>query len=120
MKRKKLLINVSRLLAVLMLFSVFAETASALQGTVQLLTTATLTQLGDGSYQATVNISNNGTVAAQDVVFSTASLGSAAGTPAPQTVGNIPAGGVVSTVFKFSASAGASGAAVVERYAGSY
>jgi GH35 family endo-1,4-beta-xylanase len=120
MKRERLLINISHLLAFIMLFSVFAETASALQGTVQLLTTATLTKLGDGSYQATVNVSNNGTSAAQDVVFSTASLGSAAGTSALQAVGNIPAGGVASTVFTFPASAGASGAAVVERYAGSY
>jgi hypothetical protein len=97
MKPEKLLINVCHLLAVIMLFFVFAETASA-QGTVQLITTATLTKLGDGSYQATVYVSNNGTGSAQNVVFSTASLGSAAGTSALQAVGNIPAGGVASTV----------------------
>ena len=118
MKGKKLLINVSRLLAMIMLFSVFG--AAVAQGTVTLVTTATLTQLGNGSYQATVNVSNNGTSTAQDVMFLTASLGSAAGTPALQTVSDIPSGGVASTVFTFPASAGASGTAVVERYGGSY
>jgi GH35 family endo-1,4-beta-xylanase len=118
MKREKLLINVSHLLAVIMLFSVFG--AAVAQGPVTLVTTATITTLGDGSYQATVYVSNNGTGTAQDVVFSTASLGSVAGTPAPHAVGNIPSGGVASTVFTFPASAGVSGATVVERYAGSY
>ena len=114
MKREKLLINVSHLLAVIILFSVFG--AAVAQGPMTLVTTATLTQLGDGSYQATTYVSNNGTGTAQNVVFSTASLGTAAGTPAPKAVGNILAGQFVSTVFTFPASAGAPGAAVIERY----
>src|SRR5579862_6459958 len=118
MKGKKLLINASRLLAISMLFSVLG--AAFAQVPVTLVTTATLTALGDGSYQATVYVSNNGTSTAQNVVFSTASLGSAVGTPAPQAAGDIPSGGVASMVFTFPASAGASGAAVVERYGGSY
>ena len=87
MKRERLLINVSHLLALIMLFSVFA------QGTVQFITTATLTKLGDGGYQATVNVRNNGNGTAEEVVLSTATLGAAAGTPAPQAVGSIPARG---------------------------
>ncbi len=118
MKREKFLISVSQLLAVIMLFSVFA--APVAQATVQLVTTATLTKLGDNSYQATLSVRNNGTDMAQEVVVSTASLGSAAGTPAPQAVGNIPAGAVASTVLNFPASAGASGAAVIEHFSGSY
>jgi GH35 family endo-1,4-beta-xylanase len=102
----------------IMLFSVFG--AAVAQGTVNLVTTATLTMLSSGSYQANVNVSNNGTGTAQNIVLSTALLGSAAGTPAPQSLGSIPANGVASAVFTFSASAGASGAAVVERYTGSY
>ena len=119
MKAEKLLINVSRFLALIMLFSVFAESATV-PGTVQLITTATLTQLGDGSYQANVSLRNNGTGTAQGVVLSTASLGSAAGTPVPQAVGDIPPGGAVSALLTFPASAGVPGAAVVARYGGSY
>jgi len=47
-------------------------------------------------------------------------LGSAAGTPAPNTVGDIPTGRFASAVLTFPASAGAPGAAVVERFGGSY
>ena len=118
MKGKKLLINVFRSIPIIMLFSVFG--AAFAQGTVSLTTTATLTQLGDGSYQATTFVSNNGTGTAQNVVLSTAVLGSVAGTPAPKAVGDIPAGRFVSTVLTFPASAGAPGTAVVERYSGSY
>lgn len=119
MQGRKRLINVPRPLAIIvMLLSVFG--AAAAQGTVTLITTAKLIQLSDGSYQATVNVSNNGTGTAQNVVLSTAVLGSAAGTPAPQTVGDISAGEAASTVFAFPASAGAAGATVIERYTGSY
>ena len=108
MKGRKGLINLSLPLTMIMLFSVFG--AAVAQGTVNLVTTATLTMLSSGSYQANVNVSNNGTGTAQNIVLSTALLGSAAGTPAPQSLGSIPANGVASAVFTFSASAGASGA----------
>ena len=115
---KKLLFHVAHPLAIIMLFSAFVVAAA--QQSVTLVTTATLTMLGDGSYQATVYLSNNGTAPAQGVVLATASLGSAAGTPAQLALGNIPAGGIASTALTFPASAGASGTAVVERYSGSY
>ncbi|MCE4554287.1 endo-1,4-beta-xylanase [Roseateles cellulosilyticus] len=101
-----------------MLFSVFGGAFA--QGTVTLVTTATRTQLSDGSYQSTVYLTNNGTATAQNVVVSTAMLGTAAGSPLPKAVGNIPPRAVVSTAFTFPASAGLSGAAVVERYSGTY
>jgi GH35 family endo-1,4-beta-xylanase len=118
MNGTQILLNVYRALAVVMLLSVFGGAAA--QGTVNIVTSATRSKLGDGSYQATVSLTNTGTGAAQNVVVSAATLGSAAGSPLPKTVGNIPAGGVASAVFTFPASAGAPGAAVVERYSGTH
>ncbi len=90
-------------------------------GTVQLITTAALSQNADGSYTATVTITNNGTGTAQNVVLSAATLGSASGTTLPLTVGDIaPDGGTANVTVNFPASAGAAGATVVERYSGSY
>jgi hypothetical protein len=90
------------------------------QGTVQLSTTATLTLLGDGSYQATVIVKNNGTGVAQDVQLTGATLGSAAGSPIPDALGTIQPGDSVVVTLLFPASAGAPGAAAVERYTGTY
>jgi hypothetical protein len=118
MKGKKLLINVSRPLAIIMLFSLFG--AALAKATVTLVATATVTQLSNLGYQATVNISNSGTSTAQNVVLSSALLGSAAGTPVPQAIGTIPVNGVMTAVFTFPASAGVTGTAVVERYGGTY
>jgi hypothetical protein len=89
-------------------------------GTVQLVASATLTKLGDGSYQAAVKVSNQGKGTAQNVSLNSATLGSAAGAPVPQSLINIPPGGYATTTVTFPASAGASGAMVAERYSGSY
>ncbi len=93
---------------------------AVVNGTVQLVATATLVKLGDGSYKATVSIKNNGTGTAQNVVVTTAALGSATGSPLPQSIGNIPSGAIETLSVNFPGSAGASGAAVIEKYAGSY
>src|SRR5579871_253028 len=91
-----------------------------IQGTVQLVTTATLTKVA-GGYQATVTIKNNGTGTAQNVQLTGATLGSATGAAIPQTLGDIaPGGGSVVTTVTFPSTAGASGAASAERYTGSY
>jgi hypothetical protein len=90
------------------------------QGTVQLLTTATLNLLGDGTYQATVIVKNNGTGTAQDVQLTGATLGSAAGSPLPAMLGTIQPGDSVVATILFPSSAGAPGAAAVERYTGTY
>ncbi len=90
-------------------------------GTVQLITTANLSKLSGGGYQAVVTITNNGTGTAQNVKVTAATLGSATGTPLPISLGNIaPAGGSAITVVTFSSSAGADGAPAAERYTGTY
>jgi pectin methylesterase-like acyl-CoA thioesterase len=88
-------------------------------GTIQLVTTAQLSKVTDG-YQAVVTVKNNGTGTAQDVQLNTASLGSAAGTVPAILLGNLPAGTSSSVTVTFPASAGASGAATAEKFAGSY
>lgn len=90
-------------------------------GTVQLITTATLSTLSNGGYQAVVTVTNNGTGTAQHVVISTAQLGAASGTPAPISLGNLaPAGGSGVVSITFPSTAGAPGAAAAEKYKGSY
>lgn len=90
-------------------------------GTIQLITTATLSKQSGGGYQAVVTITNNGTGTAQNVKLTAATLGSATGSPLPISLGNIaPGGGTAITVVTFSSSAGADGAAAAERYSGTY
>ncbi|HVM96649.1 MAG TPA: hypothetical protein VMT89_09685, partial [Candidatus Acidoferrales bacterium] len=89
-------------------------------GTVNLITTAVLTKQPNGSYLATVIITNLGTGTAQGVVLSSAILGAASGTPVPQAMGNIPPSGYSITTFSFPSSAGTSGAAAAEKYSGTY
>jgi predicted extracellular nuclease len=95
-------------------------TIPPVQGTVQLITTATLTLLSDGSYLATVTVKNNGTGTAQGVKLTGAILGSANGSPVPAALGDIQPGASASTTFVFPASAGAPGTATAERYTGIY
>lgn len=98
-----------------------ASPAVVVNGSVQLITTATLTKLGNGSYQASVTIVNNGTGDAQNVQLTGATLGSAAGTTVPQALGTIAhSGGSTTTTINFPSTAGLSGAATVEKFAGSY
>jgi len=90
-------------------------------GTVVLVTTAVLTQLQDGSYQAQVTITNNGTGDAQNVQMDDAMLGSAFGTQGTQDLGTIAhSGGSTTATVNFPASAGAPGTRVVEKFTGSY
>jgi endo-1,4-beta-xylanase len=89
-------------------------------GAVQLVTTASLSQLGGGTYGATVTVTNNGTRTAQKVTLTSATLGSAPGTAIPQSLGDLPPGASASGTLVFPASAGAPGATVLERYSGSY
>jgi hypothetical protein len=102
-------------------FTLSGTGTGPIPGTVQLITTAALTQISDGSYQAAVTIVNNGTGTAQNVVLTAATLGSATGSTLPLTVGDIaPAGGSATVTVSFASSAGAAGAAAVEKYSGSY
>jgi hypothetical protein len=67
-----------------------------------------------------VTVKNSGTGTAQAVQLTAAVLGSANGSAIPQTLGNIAPGGSTTAVVTFPASAGASGANVVERLSGTY
>jgi hypothetical protein len=92
----------------------------ATQGTIKLLTTATLYPVGDGSYQAVVTVKNTGTGTAQAVELTGATLGSATGTANATTLGDIQPGGSTMTTVAFPPSAGVPGSQVVERYSGTY
>lgn len=88
-------------------------------GTVQLTTTAVLTNLGS-EYQANVTITNSGTAVAQNVELNAASLGNAGGAPTPILLGSIAPGASANATVTFPSSAGASGAGVAEKYSGIY
>jgi O-glycosyl hydrolase len=94
-------------------------------GSIQIVSVPTLQTQGDGSYLATVKISNLGTGTAQNVSLTSATLGAAVGTTLPSatlpfSVGNIAPGSYTLVTVNFPASAGASGASVVEKIAGTY
>jgi polygalacturonase len=88
--------------------------------TVVLTTTATLSGSAGASYQATVTVTNSGTATASNVTLTAATLGSATGSPLSQTLPSIPAGQSGTFVVSFPGSAGADGAGVAEKYAGTY
>jgi hypothetical protein len=89
-------------------------------GTVQLVTTAVLSKVS-GGYQAIVTVTNNGNGTAQNVELTSASLGTAGGSVLPASLLTISGGGGSATVtLTFPSSAGADGAGVVERLAGTY
>jgi hypothetical protein len=90
--------------------------------TISFTTTATLSKSAP-NYVATVKVTNTGTATATNVKLTTASLGAATGSTLPQTVGTgtLAPGAWANVTVSFPiASAGADGAAVVEKYAGTY
>jgi uncharacterized protein len=87
---------------------------------VQLLTSATLIPLGDGSYQAIVTVKNDGTGTAQEVKLSGATLGGATGSAIPVALGDIQPGASAIAVIAFPSSAGSPGSPAIERYTGTY
>jgi len=88
--------------------------------TVVITTSAVLSGSAANGYTATIKVTNSGTGAASNVVLSTATLGSATGSPLPQNVASIPAGGFTTFSVSFAGSAGADGAGVKETYSGTY
>jgi hypothetical protein len=90
------------------------------QGTVQLVTTSTLSKQPDGSYVAALTTTNSGSGTVNGIVLTSATLGSATGTPVPQNLGSIIPGGYSTGTVTFPASAGTSGSAVVGRFNGTY
>jgi hypothetical protein len=87
---------------------------------VSLTVTATLTGSAGTGYTLTVMLQNPGTGPASNVVLNTATLGAKTGSPLPQTLGTIPAGGSGVFTVNFPGSAGADGAGVAEKYSGTY
>jgi hypothetical protein len=86
-----------------------------------LTTSAVLSGSAHAGYQATVTVTNSGAGAASNVQLTSATLGSATGTPLPQNLGTIAAGGGSATVtVSFPGSAGADGSSVAEKLAGTY
>jgi len=74
-----------------------------------------------GEYQATIKLTNSGSAPADNVQIVTALLSSATGSPLPQALGTLTAGGGSATVIlTFPASAGTSGTTVVEKITGTY
>ena len=100
-------------------------TTAPISGTVQLMTVNSLEKFGDGSYQATVKITNTGTGTARDVQLTAADLGSTAGSTMPTaalpfTVGDIAPGASTTAAVNYPSSAGTSGTQTVEKITGSY
>jgi hypothetical protein len=88
-------------------------------GTIQLVTTAALSQTGSG-YQAVVTVTNTGTGTAANVQLNTANLGSTSGTVPAVSMGNLAPGASNSVTVTFPATAGVPGAGTVEKFAGTY
>lgn len=99
----------------------YLKVPAAVAGPPQLTSTGTLSKLGDGSYQLTLTVANSGTGPATSAKLSTAVLGStAASTTLPLNLGDLAAGSSTTAVLSFPASAGASGARLVEKVTGTY
>lgn len=89
-------------------------------GSVQLVATTAFVKLGDGSYQAAVTVTNNGTGTAKNVVLGASSLGGVAGSPVSTPLISIPPQGIAVTTLFFPASAGTPGSTVIEKLAGTF
>ena len=100
-------------------YNAASATQTIVVGTVQLATSAVLSKTASG-YQAVVTVVNNGTVGAQNVQLTAASLGAANGSPLPAVLGTIPAGGSATITLTFPSSAGTPGTGVVEKLTGTY
>jgi hypothetical protein len=94
-------------------------TQTIVLGTVQLTTSAVLSEVS-GGYQAVVTVVNSGSATAQSVELTAAALGAANGTVLPASFGSIAGGGSASVTLTFPSSAGAKGAPVVEKLTGTY
>jgi hypothetical protein len=87
--------------------------------TVALTTSGSLSAIA-GGYQEMITVTNIGTGPASNVTLTSASLGTAAASPLPQSVSTLAAGSSATFTVTFSSSAGSPGAGVSEKYAGTY
>ena len=87
----------------------------------QLISTATLTRLADGSVQAVVTVQNSGSGAAAGAVLTGFLLGSAASTSTPVSLGTIAAGAsATATVTVPASAAGGAGTASIQKIVGTF
>ena len=100
--------------------TVTINAAANVAGVVQLITTTSLAVQTDGSYLATVTVTNTGTGTAQNVALTNAVLGSGSGTPGFQPLVSIPPNGIAIATVAFPASVGAPNSASVLKLAGTY
>jgi hypothetical protein len=89
-------------------------------GAATLVLTKTLARDSQNNVVATVTIANTGSAAATNVVLTTAKIATTNGTPLPQSLPNIPAGGSIQTTVTFSGSVGAQGAGSTLTLGGTY
>lgn len=82
--------------------------------------TATLTGSASSGYTLTLTLHNPGTGTISNATLTSATLGTATGSPLPQGAGTIAAGGSATFTVNFQGSAGADGAGVAEKYSGTY
>jgi hypothetical protein len=85
-----------------------------------LTTTATLTGSAGAGYSATVTVTNTGAGPASNVILTSGTLGSAAGSVSPRSLGTIPAHGSASVTVTFPGTAGADGSGTTAKFAGTY
>jgi hypothetical protein len=87
---------------------------------VRVVARTTFTKQSDGSYKATLVLSNSGTDTAYSVVLTSMIVGKASASPIPLTIGDIAPSGTATATLTVPLSAGTSGSAVVERLRGTY
>jgi polygalacturonase len=87
--------------------------------TISLTTSAVLSEV-PGGYQAFITVTNTGTGPASNVSLNTATLGSGAGSPLPQSVATLGAESSTTFTVTFPSSVGSPGTGVAEKYAGTY
>jgi subtilisin-like proprotein convertase family protein len=88
-------------------------------GIVRLVTSSTLVRTSSSNVQATITVTNIGTLPAANVILTTGTLGGTPGTPLPQALGTINPGNSVNTVLNFAtASSGPSTLATAGTYTG--
>ncbi|HZS52912.1 MAG TPA: hypothetical protein VFA65_00810 [Bryobacteraceae bacterium] len=100
-------------------YTIATASVPIMVGTVAITTTGALSKIA-GGYQLVVTVNNSGNVTAPNVQLTQATLGAAGGATIPASLGDIASGASASVTLTFPPSAGADGATVAERLAGSY
>ena len=88
-------------------------------GTPSISATTTVSSVS-GGYAVAVTLTNTGNGTATGVTLTGLTLGSATGTPTPQSLGSLQPGASTTTIVTVPAAAGAAGATLAEKLAGTY